>query len=70
MASGDLQHLLDDGMAAFGDFEHVAFVERRPAVIPFAREQRPAGEHIELGERVGGLGERDGFIEHGGDELR
>jgi hypothetical protein len=61
--------LLDDRVAAFGDFEDVALVDRRAAVVPLAGEQRPTGEDIELGERVGGVGEGGGIVEDGGDEL-
>ncbi len=56
-------------MAAFDDFEGVAFVELRLAVIPLAGEHGPAGEDVELGEGVGGAGEGDGFVEDGGDEV-
>jgi hypothetical protein len=56
-------------VAAFDDFERVGIVERGAAVVPFAGEQGPTGEDVELGEGVGGLGERDGFVEDRGDEL-
>lgn len=63
-----LEHLLHDGVAAFDDFEGVAFVEDRLAVVPLAGEDGPAGEDVEFGEGVGGAGEGDGFVEDGGDE--
>lgn len=66
---GRTEHLLDDGVATFGDFEDVALVDRRAAVVPLAGEQRPTGKDIEFGERVGGVGEGDGIVEDGGDEL-
>jgi len=66
---GGAEHLLDDGVAAFGDFEEVAFVEFGLAVVPLAGEDGPAGEDIEFGKGVGGLREGDGVVEDGGDEV-
>ena len=61
--------MLDDGVAALGDFKDVAFVDGRTAVVPIAREQGPTGEDVEFGESVGGVGQGDGVVEDGRDEL-
>jgi hypothetical protein len=58
-------------VSAGGDFQHVGVVEHGLAVIPLARENGPAGEHVELGEEVGRLRERldlkTGAVERGSD---
>ena len=46
----------------------VALVEGRLAVVPFACEQRPAREHIELGQGIGGAGEGKRVVENRGGE--
>ena len=52
------QHLFDDGVATVNDLKLVGLVHFRLAVIPCLRDLRPAGEHVELGERVCGFRER------------
>ena len=56
-------------MATLGDFQDVSFVDGRTAVVPIAREQGPTGEDVEFGEGVGGVGQGDGVVEDGRDEL-
>ena len=56
---GRTQHLLNHGMTSLDDLEHIAVIEGRAGVVPFAAEQRPAGEDVDFGERVGGLREGD-----------
>ena len=58
---GRTQHLLDHGVAALGDLQRLALVEFGPDVTPFTSQQRPAGQHVQFGQRLGGGGERRGL---------
>ena len=64
-----LHHLFDDGMAAVNNVEQVALLKLRPAVIPFAGQHGPAGQHVEFGQGIGRAGERGRLGQHGGDQL-
>ena len=55
-------------MAALDDLDSLALVDLRAAIVPFAREDGPAGENVELRERLGGLRERGRLREHRGDK--
>ena len=46
------QHLLDDGVASLRNFDGVGVVHNGAAVVPLARDFRPAPENVEARQNV------------------
>ncbi len=65
---GRFEHLLDHRMTPFVDDQDIALIYFGARIIPFSGEGGPTGEHIDLGQSIGGGYETVGIRKHGGYE--